>query len=61
MRGADESLVGGGGQLGVGELGEGAGEGRFVRDLAGMGPAAEPAQGGIVGQDFEQLAGMDES
>jgi hypothetical protein len=32
-----------------------------VRDPAGMGPAAKPAQSGVVGQDFQQLAGMDEA
>jgi hypothetical protein len=58
---ADRRLVRGGRQLGVGELGEGAGEGRLMGDLAGMGPAAEPAQSAVVGQDFEQLAGVDEA
>jgi hypothetical protein len=48
-------------QLGVGELGEGAGEGRFVGHLAGMRPAAEPAKGGVVSEDFEQLPGVDEA
>ena len=48
-------------QLGVGELGESAGEGRFMGYLAGMGPAAEPAKCGVVSQGFEQLAGVDEA
>ena len=26
-----------------------------------MGPAAEPAKGGVVGQNFEQLAGVEEA
>ena len=30
-------------------------------DLTGMRPAAEPAKGGVVSQDFEQLAGVEEA
>jgi len=40
MGSADEGFMGGGRKLGVGELGEGAREGGFVRELAGVIPAA---------------------
>ena len=50
--------MGSGRQLGVGELGESAGEGGLVRELAGVIPAAQLAQGVVGFEGFEQLAGV---
>jgi len=58
---ADEGFMGGGRELGVGEFGEGAGEGGFVRELAGVIPAAQLAQTMVGFEGFEELAGVSQA
>ena len=58
---ADEGFMGGGRELGVGEFGEGAGEGGFVRELAGVIPAAQLAQAMVGFERFEELAGVSQA
>ena len=47
--------------MGVGEFGEGAGEGGFVRELAGVIPAAQLAQTMVGFESFEELAGVSQA
>lgn len=50
--------MGGGGQLGVGEFGESAGEGGFGRKLAGVIPAAQLAEAMVGSKGFAELSGV---
>lgn len=54
---ADERFVDKLGEFHEGELGEGPGEGGFMRYVVGLLPAADAAQWRVAGQSVEELAG----
>ena len=57
----DEGFLGGGREWGVGEFGEGAGEGGLVRELVDVIPAAQLAQTMVGFEGFEELAGVSQA
>ena len=56
-----ERFMGNGRQLRVSELGEGAGKGGLMEELAGVIPAAQLTKAMVGFEGFEQLAGIKET